>query len=244
MSADNEKNPRPPAGPGKIIPSGPKSAREQKFFIKLTQKGFFGVLIVLLIIIVWIFIFGIIIGRGYKPEKDIPELVKILPVEGTNKTGEENQTITLTPEQLEFNTNLQEIPQRRSNADNRAVSNQQMQNSGVNASRNIVVEENDVTAIDNNENKTEKINTNNTEERYAWVYQVAAFYDTASAERFKTKIESKGLRVTIEKTTSEKKIYYRVLVHIKGTQEKRKESVDILKNMGVEKPILRDKEKI
>ncbi len=53
------------------------SPRRYKFDLSLS--GVIGASTVLLLGLVWVFIFGVLVGRGYQPERPVPELAALLP---------------------------------------------------------------------------------------------------------------------------------------------------------------------
>ncbi len=56
----------------------------------------------------WVFILGILVGRGYRPEEAVPELAQIMPSTETPATLESSQPPTvLKPEELQFMEDLQ-----------------------------------------------------------------------------------------------------------------------------------------
>lgn len=82
---------------------GPK-----KFSFELTMSGLVSLGIVLVLGISWVFILGILVGRGYRPEEAVPELAQIMPSAETPTALESSQPPTvLKPEELQFMEDLQ-----------------------------------------------------------------------------------------------------------------------------------------
>ena len=79
------------------------------------------------------------------------------------------------------------------------------------------------------------------EQQYDYIYQIAAFYDQPTAARLEDRIKNKGLNASIEKSVTQDKTYYKVLVRINGPTQKRIDAMNILHEMGFEKPIMRSK---
>lgn len=226
--------------------------QNRKYIIQLTKKGFFGLIVILLIGFIWVFIFGIILGRGYRPEKDIPELAAVLP----NKTTD-NRTLNITeplkPEELEFHTRLQEktsrvdkVETRVDPAAHRPVPRPQPEPETAKKAPETATKSPE--AVQKKPDAPSKAADPKTpagaEERYTWIYQVAAFKDNAGAERLRARIAAKGLKTSIKKTTDSGAVFYKVQMHFSGTQPERKAAVTILNDMGFEKPILVFKERI
>ena len=58
---------------------GEKKLSNRKYTISLSFSGLITSGIITIIAIGWIFAFGVIVGRGYNPEKKMPELARLLP---------------------------------------------------------------------------------------------------------------------------------------------------------------------
>ena len=224
------------AGPSSVKAARPnKTAHDstgKKYVFQLTRKGFIGVLILLLTGFVWVFIFGIILGRGYKPEKDIPRLAAVIPPE-RDIEAIKNNTVLLKPEDLQFYTRLQEKTSRvGKNEDKPPTAETPQPKPTPSATAGEAIAD-----APKAENKTsEKV------EQYDYTYQVAAFYDQPAAARLESRIKAKGLNASIEKSVTQNKTYYKVLVRIKGPAQKRIDAMNILHEMGFEKPIMRSKQ--
>ena len=55
-------------------PEGPR-----KFSFEFTGPGLISVVVVGVLGIVWVFILGVLVGRGYKPENAVPQVAQIMP---------------------------------------------------------------------------------------------------------------------------------------------------------------------
>ncbi len=80
----------------------------RRFTLELTTAKIVSVGIVVVLGISWVFILGILVGRGYRPEEAVPELAQIMPAPETPTTldGSEPPTV-LKPEELHFMEDLQ-----------------------------------------------------------------------------------------------------------------------------------------
>jgi hypothetical protein len=80
----------------------------RKFSFELTMSGLVSLGIVLVLGVSWVFILGILVGRGYRPEEAVPELAQIMPSNENSATLESSQPPTvLRPEELQFMEDLQ-----------------------------------------------------------------------------------------------------------------------------------------
>jgi hypothetical protein len=84
-------------------PEGPR-----KFTFEFTGPGLVSVVVVAVIGVAWIFILGVLVGRGYKPENVVPQVAQIMPSTQA-PAGPENkeQPTVLKPEELQFQDTLQ-----------------------------------------------------------------------------------------------------------------------------------------
>ncbi|MFW5733536.1 MAG: SPOR domain-containing protein [Oceanidesulfovibrio sp.] len=80
----------------------------KRYKLELSMIGWVATITVLLIGVTWVFIFGVLVGRGYRPEQTVPELARIMPSDNrTNATaGAENEV--LKAEELQFYDLLKE----------------------------------------------------------------------------------------------------------------------------------------
>ncbi|WP_243359070.1 SPOR domain-containing protein [Fundidesulfovibrio terrae] len=84
-------------------PDGPR-----KFTFEFTGPGLVSVVVVAVLGIVWVFILGVLVGRGYKPENAVPQVAQIMPSAPAPAQPENTETPTvLKPEELHFQDTLQ-----------------------------------------------------------------------------------------------------------------------------------------
>lgn len=84
-------------------PEGPR-----KFSFEFTGPGLISVVVVGVLGIVWVFILGVLVGRGYKPENAVPQVAQIMPSTAPAAQQENREPPTvLKPEDLQFQDTLQ-----------------------------------------------------------------------------------------------------------------------------------------
>jgi len=84
-------------------PEGPR-----KFSFEFTGPGLISVIVVGVLGIVWVFILGVLVGRGYKPENAVPQVAQIMPSTAPSAQQENREPPTvLKPEDLQFQDTLQ-----------------------------------------------------------------------------------------------------------------------------------------
>lgn len=80
----------------------------RKFTFEFTAPGLISVAVVTIFGLLWVFILGVLVGRGYKPENAVPELAQIMPAPAPAAQPEQNEPPTvLKPEELQFMESLQ-----------------------------------------------------------------------------------------------------------------------------------------
>jgi len=85
-------------------PKGPR-----KFSFEFTGPGLVSVVVVAVLGFVWVFILGVLVGRGYKPENAVPQVAQIMPSAPPAAQQQENKEppTVLKPEELQFQDTLQ-----------------------------------------------------------------------------------------------------------------------------------------
>lgn len=83
-----------------------KNGKPRRYRLELSLTGLFGLGTILLLGLVWVFIFGVLVGRGYQPEEAVPELAKIMPEPERKKEAND----VIRPEELTFLDKLREDP--------------------------------------------------------------------------------------------------------------------------------------
>lgn len=194
------------AAPGDAKLSG------RKYTISLSFAGLVTSGIIMIIAIGWIFAFGVIVGRGYNPEKKLPELAKLLPPpEGAQDAPKTAQGI-LKPEELTFMTDL-----KRTGAAPAAVAKADVKP----ASAQPVPSPQPAASAD----KT----------KYDFVFQAVAYKSRDRADKLRERMEGEGLRtrLTIEKDNKGRPKWFRVQVLVRGTDADAAEAKRLLAAMGL-----------
>lgn len=83
-------------------PEGPR-----KFTFEFTGAGLVSVAVVALLGVIWVFILGVLLGRGYKPENAVPQVAQIMPSAPSAAQENKEQPTVLKPEELQFQDTLQ-----------------------------------------------------------------------------------------------------------------------------------------
>lgn len=213
--------------------------------------------------VTWVFIFGIMLGRGHKPEKNVPELARLMP-----SAFSHNATLAppppadvLRPDELRYQESLKghavaaalpkapEAPGGKSSAKDAAAKTRRP--SGREQTENAPAKEKAKVPApaasarqDRGAAHAGKEPEAAAAERYDYVYQVAAFKSGPPAEALRGKLLASGLKPAIEKETEGAATWYRILVSFRGKPEETRGMREILAKNGISRILLRSKKSL
>ncbi|MCA1946355.1 MAG: SPOR domain-containing protein [Desulfovibrio sp.] len=253
----------------------------KRYKLEFSHTGLVGFVAVTLLGLVWVFIFGVLVGRGYRPETAVPELARIMPAEQNAGKVLADQGV-LPPEELEFydalrkggnvsptlpseavavsgpvsDTSLhpafedEDLPPAEVVQDLArtgtpvaaapAASPKHQPAQPAAASKPAVAKP----AAPAAQPPVSDDDTGPPGQRYAYVYQAAAFNEAAKAEAFKGKMHALNLKASVQKVEDNGKTWHRVMVHFEGTPEDTRLLKEKLRQAGIEKALLRSKKPI
>ncbi len=262
-----------------------RSARTVTFTLTL-PKLFFSILF-LAGILIWVFIFGIMLGRGHKPEKVVPELARVMPTpQAKNATSlpiatasaagrSGNQTApaslpaatqasgalaakpagVLPPQDLQYHDTLKGRPTASpvpsSSPPKPAATAKQaaapVKATAKDAKTTPTKSEPKTAAVA--KKITEKPTAKSAEQPAAktvepsfnYVYQVAAFKDSPSAEALRKKLQAAGITTRVEKDSDGGTTWYKLLTPFRGRPEDTRSLRQKLSDQGINRVILRSK---
>ena len=234
-------------GGSPAISRGEKSGRV--FTLTFTLPKFVFCLVVGGLLVSWSFIFGVMLGRGYAPEENFPALAELMPqgTDASSANGENNGL--LRPDELAYHATLKgpETPARPGGAPNTASPSPQP----APAAPQLPVSPRPAqpetpppasrTATPAPAAAPPAATATQTGERFDYVYQVAAFKDTASAERLLTRLKSAGLNAEITNQEQNGTIWYRAMVRFRGTPDDVQSLRDALAPMGINQILMKSK---
>ena len=227
----DDKGPETPArteGAAKRIP-----LRDKKITVTLSlPKAIFGIFF-LLFILIWVFIFGIMIGRGHNPEDVVPELNKVMPTPSAPATPpvDDGMNDILKPQDLQYHDTLKKNEPAPPPAPPRPTPPPP-------APAPVPAPQPTAPA---QKPPAPKVTAPSTQTVYNYVYQVAAFNNTAAAQAMQKKLQQGGFSTKIEQGETRNTTWYRVLVLFKGKQEDTRELRAKLAPYGISTIILRGK---
>ncbi|MDY0307619.1 MAG: SPOR domain-containing protein [Desulfovibrio aminophilus] len=214
------------------------------------------------------FVLGILIGRGYRPEAEVPELARIMPVPvPANATAPEPQV--LKPEELHYmeqltqtsgaakgqkaeapkpepkpeaKTPAKDDKKTKAEADAKAKADAEAKAKAVEAVR--ASEKAKVQKAEAQKPKPEAkapARDQNGEGVFDYVYQAAAFKDRDPAEALRRRIEGTGLKTALETANESSGTWYRVMVIYRGTPSSTDDMREKLRSVGLGRPIMKSK---
>jgi hypothetical protein len=203
-----------------------KQKKRKQFTFTVTRSWLVSMSLLLFLAIVWSFILGILVGRGYTPETVLPEMAGVVSGPEGSKPGagaDKQESEVLKPEELGFFESLQQNPQpvnreagsARSRAEEPAAAEGEKGGPGSEQAR-----------------------------EYAYVYQVGSFKAAAKARNLKQKLARKGMAARVERVRIEQEHWYRIYVLFKGTENEVGDLRTKLVSMGLNNFFLRSKQAI
>jgi cell division protein FtsN len=204
-----------------------KKTVNSKFKLELGLSGLIYLGIFIMLGMVWAFILGVYIGRGYKPEDVVPQIARIMPETEvrSNKTGPSPSTIKqeiLKPEQLEFYEKLKDQPKTKLKKD--TLTRIKTKNKPRARSKHT---------------KTDSANAK--QNIYSYTYQVAAFKTLNQANKMQKTLTTQGIMSSVTQTFTGNRTWFRVFVHFQGTPKQVEKFKNKLKKIGIKQPILKRK---
>lgn len=246
-------SPSGPAAGGNSRKSEPITKRS--YMLRLTASSIMTAIIVLVIGIGWSFVLGVMVGRGYNPEKKIPQLASFLPREDeaeqatTSRVGDDQPVDkVMRPEDLSYAASLKGKPGQGKLAVIPAKPGPEAKPKNMqNATIPVVRVHEEAAAVTQagtvmqpaaqEQAKPKAVPSQNL---FDFTFQVATFKETDSVDNLRAKLEGAGLRSRMEKTTGKTPLY-KVMVLFRGTAEGAQTVRQTMVNMGLGEPIQRGK---
>ena len=214
------------------------NAAKRKYDISLSLSGMISIVGVGVLALTFFFVMGILIGRGYRPEADVPPLQEIMPGSEHGQLAEERTPPTvLTPEELDYQDRLKASPQ------------QMLDSREEPASEPAVVPAPAPKPEPKPAAKPEPAPAETFtpapaqpgEAVFDYVYQVASFRKIEMAKDLSGKLAAAGLRTNVESGEAKGSTWHRVQVLFHGTPASTADMKAVLAKFGIDKPLLKKK---
>ena len=204
-----------------------------------------------LFLLVWVFIFGIMLGRGHNPEDLVPDLAKVMPtpIPQTETATTGIMDTVLQPQELKYHETLKAkdppppSPATLTQSDPTPQNQpQQTRTEAPKPTSSPATPTADKTApqrtaqVASNKDKSDQDKT-----VYNYIYQVAAFNNVASANTLQKRLQDGGFSAQIAQNMFNGTTWYRILVSFKGTQDDLRTLRTKLSTFGIPNVILRGK---
>jgi hypothetical protein len=231
-----------PSGAGARRPEASKAPLNKRAFtLKLSFSVLLTTVIVVLIGVSWVFMLGVMVGRGYNPEAKVNELTgRVLRGGRQAPVVQEPPQAVLRPEELNFGTALRDKPLHNSTA---AV--------GTPAAQTPLRQANGASPINAVGDSASAQATHPIPQlelrdaqsaRFDFAYQVATFRDAEQADKLRERLEGEGVRTAMERSPArDGKSFYKVLAVRRGTEEDNKQLLAVLERLKLGQPLLRSK---
>lgn len=201
------------------------SSRRYSFEVSL--PGLVGIGSALLLGLVWVFIFGVLVGRGYDAGAAVADSENPTPME----TAE-----VIPPEDLTFFDQLQDRPAPAQQANDQAAQETAA------AEPQSEVRQSVETPPAQDQAPPEPADTASSDNQiYDYLYQVASFRNEQSANALRDRVQGLGLRAEVERSDNGGQIWYRVNVRFQGRPEDTRAMKEKLGTLGLDHPLLRSK---
>jgi cell division protein FtsN len=219
---------------------------KRKITITASPAACTGLAVVSLLCFVWVFVFGLIVGRGYQPEEAVPELKQFMPTARQNGSvqpsaaGQQDTPVAqqvIKAEELGFFEQLKKDPAPAA----RPVKQAAPARPATPPAKPVVKPAVEPAKPAVQATAVETASDSGKGEVFNYVYQVAASQDLDAAVRLKARIEASGLKSRIESARSNGATWHRVQVLFRGTPEDTRDLKSTLQSMGISKPMLKEK---
>jgi len=242
QSAQQDKN-------AAALKAGRKRLRDRTFSFTLTlPKAVFGACFSLFVL-VWVFIFGIMLGRGHNPEEMVPELAKVMPAPGSSGAPaspplspdaqpQGNMNEVLQPSELKYHDSLKgkdvrEKPRAAATPPEAAPTQTGPAPAPPQPAAKAPAPAQPPVASRTSASQDQTV--------YDYVYQVAAFNSSAGAAAMRKKLQNGGLAAKVDQSESNGTTWYRIMVSFRGKPEDTRGLREQLTAYGLKTPILRGK---
>jgi cell division septation protein DedD len=231
-----------------LVNTEKSSAKRQRYTFDFSLSGLVSLLVFSTLIMVWMFILGILVGRGYQPENVIPQLARVLPQERQQPPAPEppaeprpvvEQQHTLRPDELGFHEDLRKS-EKRPAAPAAAQKSQPASPKSPEPLKPSVAQPATPPALPKVE-AAPAAAVSPKADVFRYIYQVAAFKEEDRATVFRDQARAKGFSAFYAREPVGAEFWFRVMVTLDGTVDEVDRLRTGLANLGVKTPLLRSK---
>ena len=234
-------------GSGSSTGGGGRGKALRTFTFSLTMPKLVFCAVMATLLLSWSFIFGIIMGRGMSPEDSIPHLAGVMP--SPLAPPEDDRQGYLKPEDLAYHANLKGNASPARPVTQNPANQQPPQSPLPPQTRGTPPAQEPQRAQSNAPERQTPPSvppaiasaSKNEEAQFDYLYQVAAFKDSESAERLLVRLKQQGLQAEVRTQQQSDATWYRMFVLFRGTPEDTRTLRDALAPLGINQILLRSK---
>lgn len=230
---------------------------KRSYTLRLTISSIITAIIVLVISLGWSFVLGVMVGRGYNPEKKISQLANLFPKDESDapasmgRVGDDQPVDTvMRAEDLSYAASLKGKPGQGKLAPPPPKAGTEPKPKNMQNATAVVTTTVDAASLVSQPAMAQPPSAPRVEatptpkapaaQNFDFTFQVATFKTTSSVDDLRAKLEGAGLRTRME-TTKGKTVLYKVLVLYRGTADAAQALRQQLVDMGLGQPIQRGK---
>jgi cell division protein FtsN len=217
------------------------NATRKKYDFSLSLSGLISISGVGVLALTFFFVMGILIGRGYRPEADVPPLKDIMPSSEHGQLAEEaKKPEVLTLEELDYQDRLKASPQQMLDTPEEPPAESAAKPEPKPRAKAESKPEPEPAAAVKPE-KVESAPAQPGEAVYDYVYQVASFRKADMAGSLRDKLAAAGLNARVQSGEAKGSTWHRVQVLYHGTPASTADMKAVLSKFGIGKPLLKKK---
>lgn len=233
--------------------SGVKEKISKGIVVRISFVRLIMLMLLLVMLLVWAFFIGVLVGRGEKPEDTVPEIARLMPsvngtttavvsgLEALNEVAEQEKSKPkneiMKPESLGFMRDLKSNPTtddltKAPLPTNIPPKSEKPANQPATSSGKPADKPADKPAASTSSERAAGENV------FDYIYQVAASGDKAATNDLKNKLINNGFKASIVEAQKDGKTIYRLNVAFRGTPEDTRTLSEDLKKVGINNKIL------
>ncbi|AMK09761.1 sporulation related protein [Pseudodesulfovibrio indicus] len=216
------------------------NADKRKIEFSMSLPGFITATGVGVLALTFFFVMGILIGRGYRPESDVPPLGQIMPGAEHGELAQANEPPkVLTSEELDYQERLQVPPQQMLDTPVPAAKPEPKPEAKPEPKPEPAPAAKAEPAAPEQAAKPAPAAPGETV--FDYVYQVASFRKEEMARSLNDQLTAAGLSTRIESGEAKGSTWHRVQVLHRGTPASTGDMKAVLAKFGIQKPLLKKK---
>ena len=214
------------------------NAAKKKYDFSLSLSGLISITGVGVLALTFFFVMGILIGRGYRPEADVPPLQEIMPdSEHGQIAAETKPPEVLTLEELDYQDRLKASPQQLLDTPEEGHPKAAPKPTP----KPVAKPEPKPEPAPAASAQPETAPAQPGEAVFDYVYQVASFRKADMAGALRDKLAAAGLNARVESGEAKGSTWHRVQVLHHGTPSSTAQMKAVLAKFGIGKPLLKKK---